>query len=345
MLQQYIKNYFLIALIIGTTILTIFIFQPFIYAIILAVIVAVVVYPLHKRIFTIFSGRKAISAFCTLSLVIIFLLIPLTFLTVKIFQETHQLYRSMSDTESRGVLIQNANQAIESIRNYIPTTDSTPIDVETYAKQGLKWIIGNFGNLFNSITSLITSFFIFIIALYYFLKEGHVLKNDIIALSPLSDVDDALIIRRLIKSINSVVRGNLVLAIVQGTLGAIGLAIFGVPNPILWGTFTAIAALIPGVGTSLVMVPATIYLYISGHTPQAIGLLVWAFAGVGLVDNFLGPHLVGQGSNIHPLIVLLSVLGGIAFFGPIGFLLGPLTINVLWVLIDVYSSKRKVQSQ
>ena len=99
----------------------------------------------------------------------------------------------------------------------------------------------------------------------------------------------------------------------------------------------AIAALIPSVGTALVFVPAIILLFISGQIFAAFGLLLWGALAVGLIDNFLGPKLIGRGMHLHPLLVLFSVLGGIVFFGPIGFVLGPIILSLLFALLDIYS--------
>jgi len=180
--------------------------------------------------------------------------------------------------------------------------------------------------------------FIFLVALYYLLKDGQKLKVAIIALSPLSDTDDETISQKLRGAINAVMKGSLLIAFIQGVLTSAGFAIFGVPNAILWGSVAVIAALIPGIGTALVLIPAILFLFITGEMFSGVGLIVWGVVAVGLVDNFLGPKLVGHGMQLHPLIILLSVFGGIGFFGPIGFLLGPLAISLLFVLIDIYFS-------
>ncbi|OQW98324.1 MAG: hypothetical protein BWK74_04780, partial [Desulfobacteraceae bacterium A6] len=138
--------------------------------------------------------------------------------------------------------------------------------------------------------------------------------------------------------INSVIKGNLTVAVIQGALTSAGFAVFGIPNAVLWGSVTAIAALIPGVGTSLVLIPAILFLFLSGKFLSGFGLLAWGAGAVGLVDNFLGPKLVGRGMQMHPFIILLSVLGGIGFFGPIGFLLGPLAISLLFAFLEIISS-------
>jgi predicted PurR-regulated permease PerM len=98
----------------------------------------------------------------------------------------------------------------------------------------------------------------------------------------------------------------------------------------------AIAALVPGVGTALVIFPAVIYVFWAGDLFRAVGLAVWGMLAVGLIDNFLGPKLIGNGIKMHSLLVLFSVLGGISFFGPVGLLLGPLALSLFFVLLDIY---------
>ena len=151
------------------------------------------------------------------------------------------------------------------------------------------------------------------------------------------DIHDETIFNKLALAINSVVRGNLAVAIIQGILTAVGFTIFGVPNAVLWGSVAAITALIPGIGTALVIFPAIIFLFISGEALSAFGLLLWGVMAVGLIDNFLGPKLASRGMRLHPFLILLSIFGGIGFFGPIGFLLGPIILSLLFALLEIYS--------
>ena len=121
----------------------------------------------------------------------------------------------------------------------------------------------------------------------------------------------------------------------------VGLAIFGVPNSALWGLVTMITALVPSIGTAIISVPAIIFLLITGNTFEAIGLLVWAVAVVGMIDNLLSPFIVGNKINLPPFLILFSVLGGISLLGPIGILVGPLTISMLYTLISIYRHEFK----
>jgi len=109
----------------------------------------------------------------------------------------------------------------------------------------------------------------------------------------------------------------------------------------LWGTVAAIAALVPGFGVSLVVIPAAAYLIISGEYAYAAGLFIWGYAGIVVIDHIIGPTLVNKGVRVHPFIVLLSILGGLLAFGLIGFILGPIILVVLFTLLEIYKSSFK----
>ena len=121
----------------------------------------------------------------------------------------------------------------------------------------------------------------------------------------------------------------------------LGLWIFNVPNGALWGVVAAVTSLLPTFGTAFVSVPAMIFLIALGDTTSAVGLLIWAIVVVGLVDNFLSPILVGSKTHIPPLLILFAVLGGISVLGPVGILVGPLTVSLLYTLISIYRNEFK----
>jgi len=160
-------------------------------------------------------------------------------------------------------------------------------------------------------------------------------------LSPLTDTNDALILKRLASAVRSVAVGTVSIAILQGVLTAIGLTIFGFDRAILWGCFAAFGALIPGVGTTVVFVPAIAFLIYNGSNLSAIALTVWGVLAVGLIDNLLGPYVMSRGNTMHPFFLLLSVLGGISLFGPIGFILGPVILSLFLVFLELYLVQMK----
>ena len=315
--------YFLLTILAGIFVLAFFIFKPFLYALILAMVFATVLQPVYQKIVGFTRGRQGLAALATILIVVAFIFTPFIFLGVQIFQEARQLYSSLNGLQN-------------SFQNYFPAAQEFSLNIDQYLKQGLSWLLQHLGSVFGSLAKMAVSSFVFLVALYYLLKDGQKLRAAVIALSPLSDADDETISQKLGMAINAVMKGNLLIALAQGILAMTGFAIFGIPNAVLWGSVAIITALIPGIGTALVLTPAILFLFLKGEVFSGVGLIVWGIGVVGLVDNFLGPKLIGRGTQLHPLIILLSVLGGIGFFGPIGFLLGPLVLSLLFALLEIY---------
>lgn len=329
--------YFLLAFLAMTAILVFFIFQPFLYVLILAIVFAVVFQPLNKKILSYTNNRQSLSAFLTILVVVILIFIPLAFIGAQIFKESLQLYSSLSNGNGKDSIVHVLNIFVNNVRGFLPDSFNFSIDFDSYFKQGLVWLLQNLGAVFSNLAKMMLNSFIFLMALYYLLKDGQNIKANIVALSPLNDKDDETILTKLERTINAVIKGNILIAVAQGFLTMIGFYIFGVPNAVIWGTVASVAAFIPGIGTSLVLMPAIAFLFLTGSFAQTLGMLIWSVMAVGLVDNFLAQRLIGRGARLHPLLVLFAVMGGLVFFGPLGLLLGPLTLSFLFALSSTYA--------
>lgn len=336
------QHYFFFALLAGALGLTVYIFLPFLTALIIAIVFSVIFRPMHLKIAQWLrrSEQSSLAALITLIIVAIVVITPLGILAGRISAEGQSVYAYLTDEGQRAHIIDILNNATLTISQkflgYYPVTSFDDFDVTHYAQSILKWSFTNIDSIFSSVATLALNLFILLFAMYYMLRDGGVLRRQIIAFSPLLDTYDEEIFTRLDRAIHSVVSGSLVVGLIQGILTGIGFSIFGVPNPALWGSLAVIAALIPGFGTSLVLIPAIVYLFLNGAMTPAIGLLVWAVVAVGMVDNFLAPMLMRRGIHIHQFIIFLSVMGGISFLGPIGFILGPLIVALLFALLDIY---------
>lgn len=341
MQNQTLRPYFLVLFLVGACTLTAAIFWPFLKPLALAAVFAVVLQGLYNRVSRLLGGWPSTSALLTVVISVFFILLPLSLVGVLVGNEARDVYVSLETGNGQSTIAQIFLRVDESFGGVFPGirefSRSASIDVNTYTKEALQWITGHAGEIFSSASQLLLAFFIFFIALYYLLRDGKRVRQVLIELSPLNDREDARVFDRLELAVNSVIKGNLVIALVQGVLTTIGFTLFGVPNTILWGTVAAVAALIPGIGTGLVFIPAIAFLFFTGATAAALGLFVWGALGVGLIDNFLGPKLVGRGMNLHPLLVLLSVLGGLMYFGPTGIFLGPLSLSLLFSLLSIYA--------
>ncbi|NDB60707.1 AI-2E family transporter, partial [bacterium] len=217
--------------------------------------------PLHRFISRIFSNRdqsSSLSTFITLTIVAVVVIIPLIFLSKQIYVESEDLYYSLTDEGSRSSLISSLNAFSASLSNKLggifPSYNFDDFNITRYVQNFLEWSFANLDTIFSSVARFALQIFIMLFALFYLLRDGVKLKQDIIALSPLSDNYDEKIFSKLKLAIRSVVTGTLVVGMIQGFLTGLGFFIFGVPNPALWGSFAVLAALIPGIGTSLVIV-------------------------------------------------------------------------------------------
>ena len=348
MQSQRLRPYFLLFTLLGVITLTAAVFWPFLKPLALAAVFAVVLQGFYTRIVSALGGWPSVAALLTVIVSIVLILLPLSLVGALVGQEARNLYLSLEGGGQNTI----SNMLLQADANFGPiipgfgeSVRDISANLDLYTREGLQWIAGHAGDIFSGASQLFLSLFIFFIALYYLLRDGKRVRQTLIELSPLSDEEDAGVFNRLELAVNSTIKGSLTIALIQGVLATLGFAIFGVPNPVLWGTVAAIAALIPGFGTALVIVPAIAFLFFTGATLPALGLLIWGALAVGLVDNLLGPKLIGSGMKLHPLLVLLSVLGGLMFYGPAGIFLGPLTLALLFALLSIYADVTRVFSE
>jgi len=165
---------------------------------------------------------------------------------------------------------------------------------------------------------------------YFLLRDGHDLVNTLIHALPMGDERERLLFRKFAEVARATVKGNLLVAMIQGMLGGLIFWILGLPAALLWSVVMAVLSLIPAVGAGLVWLPAAVYLYAAGDWVSATVLIVYGVLVIGLVDNLLRPILVGRDTKLPDWMVLLSTLGGIAMVGINGFVVGPL-VAVLFV--------------
>lgn len=321
-----LQIYFFIALFGVVIVLLLGVFSPFISVLAIAGALAVVFQPVMRFFQKTFFDSKITAVILTVILAILLVAVPITIFSTVLFKEVQQVYTFISGSENFFGSIENA------IHKVIPG-----IDFKASFDQAVTGVTGSLTSIFATTAKVALFSILGLIAFFYFLKDGKNFIDILLRISPLQHEYDEKIAKTMERAINSIIRGSLVVALVQGLMTGVGFWIFGVPNPALWGSVTVIAALVPTVGTGLVTIPAVIFLLLGGHTFAGVGLLVWGLAGVGLIDNLLGPILIGRGVHIHPFLIILAVLGGLSFFGLAGFLLGPLVLSLFFALSELYS--------
>lgn len=329
-----IEKYFFFGLLFATFIFTFLIFRPFWAILILGISFSIVLQPIYEWIKKILPGWLA--SLLTVLLFTIILCGPIFAIETMVFNQSQEVYKTAILNSDKGPMIESINNGINSI---LPS--GVTFDINQKITDFISYVTSNIAAIFSGAISAFFSFILMLLIMFYFIKDGAKWKKTLVIFSPLPDKDDEKIITRLVQAVNAVVVGYLFIALIQGLMLGFGFWIFGVPHGALWGTVAAIASLIPTIGTALISIPAIIFLFLTGNLSAAIGLLIWAALAVGMIDNFLSPIVVGTKINISPMLILFSVLGGISLLGPIGILVGPLAISLLYTLISIYRNEFK----
>ncbi len=332
---SFVQNTFFFALLFAAALLMWQLLIPFWGVLALAAIIVVICYPLHKRVKAhVYKENETLAAFASLIVVLFAVILPLTIIGSFLLRETVSVY-SMFNTSSYTSFTGALSHIETLVQTFVP---EFTLDISGIVSQVATFIASHLVSLFAGTASTVFYFFLTLIATFYFFRDGATITKYLVKLSPLKDGEDSFILDRLATSVRSVALGTVLVALIQGILTSVGLWFFGFDRAILWGVVASIGALVPGVGTAVVFVPAFFYLIAIESYFKASGVAIWALLAVGLIDNILGPYLMSRGNPLHPFVILLSVLGGIALMGPIGFILGPVIASLFTVLVELFSS-------
>lgn len=313
------------------------ILEPFILVIIVAAVVTVILSPIDKRLKKLIKRPRVSAALLSIAVFFLVFIPVLTVLLLMVTQASDLVRTATSDTTWLDELKATATPLIQALP--APVQDEiAAVDLSEIGKSVASWAFQNVGNVFSSSTALILNTFIFFMCLYYLLTNREHLYNEALALSPLANETDKMLFKRIVNTVRGVVFGVLLVAIIQGVIAGIGMTIFGVPGALIWAALTVVAGLIPILGTALVLIPAVLYLLFTGSTTAAIGLLIWSVVFVAMVDNLVGPSLIGGRAHLHSFLVLIAVLGGLAAFGAVGAIAGPTILAALLGLLELYKS-------
>lgn len=326
------EKYFLFGLLATVFVLTLAILYPFLTVFAIAAAFAVVINPVYTWIKKHVTKNK--SGLASLLTIILFLLVlcgPLFFMGTVIFNQAQNAYQFIIQNGDTNLFIQKIDSSINKL---MPS--GFTFNTHEKVSDMISFLSSNIGNFFTATFNTVLMAMLTVFTMFYLLKNGEDWKNGLIKLLPLSEKNIKEILTSLKNSVNRILKGSFFIAIVQGILAWIGLWIFGVPNPALWGVVAGMASFVPTLGTSIVFVPAILFLLFTGMQIQALGLLLWAMLLVGMIDNILSPYIISKNTEVPSIFILFSILGGITLMGPIGILMGPLVLSLLYSLVAIY---------
>jgi predicted PurR-regulated permease PerM len=340
-------------LLAAVTLLFFWILWPFSGAILWATVLAILFEPLYHRVLRGMPQWHDVAAASTLIIIIVIVIVPLTLIVTSLISEAVGVYNRFQSGE------QTFNSDFQWVREALPAWAVNVLDrlglpdslaalrerLSAALLESGRFLAGQAVNIGQTTAAFIVSLFVMLYLLFFLLRDGRELSRRIGNAIPLRAEQKEALLERFTVAVRAIVKGSIVVALVQGTLGSLMFAILGIGSPMLWGALMAIFSLLPVVGTGLIWAPVAIYLLVTGAFWQGIVLLAYGMLVISLVDNILRPILIGQDTKIPDYVVLISTLGGIATFGPNGFVIGPVIAAMFLAVWAVFSASRQGSSE
>lgn len=325
---------------------------PYYGAIFWGAILAIIFQPLHRRLLEKTHGRRNLAALITLVVVILIVIIPLILITASLIQEGAAIYQRMD----RGEL--NMGNYTEQVLSIFPPWVHEQLSrfgvdnvfnlrekLTQGALQASKFIASQAVSIGQNAFQFLISMGVMLYLLFFLLRDGSNLARHSKQLIPLSDEHQQHLFRKFTTVVRATVKGNIVVALTQGTLGGIMFWVLGIEGALLWGVVMTFLSLLPAVGAALIWLPVAIYFLVTGAIWQGVVLIMFGVLVIGLVDNVLRPLLVGKDTKIPDYVILISTLGGLAVFGLNGFVIGPLFAALFIACWDLFPSAIRMNTE
>ena len=333
---------FLIALTVLITLLFVLVIRPFLLAVLLAAIFSGMAHPLYVSFLRLLRGRKAWASVSTIAVILLVVGLPLLLVLGLVASQAVELSQGAGPWIERRIAdLDGLDRRLAEVpfladlpglRNLIPTGQEIVVLVGEAASALGSLLFGSLAAVTRATVGFLLQLFIVFYAMFFFLIDGRATLDRILFYVPLAPVDDRRLLERFVSVTRATIKGSLLIGIIQGVLAGLAFQVVGVAGAAFWGAVTAVVSVIPAVGVVFVWGPVVVYLGLTGHPGAALGLLVWSALVVSTVDNFLRPRLVGRDARMPDLLILLSTFGGLALFGPAGFIVGPI-VAALFVTV------------
>lgn len=330
------------------------ILMPFLTAITWAVILTILVYPLYAWLLQRLRGRGSLAALTVIAVIILLVIAPGIELVRFLSEETILVVQSLrSLLEEGGKQEWLAKPWVQQLVSwwYLVSFRLTDLNIDwkamvaQAAQASSKVLVDHVRGIAQNVLVFTVNVIIALITLFFLLRDGKEFIRRLQRLLPMDREHQQRLFRNIVDAVLAVVYGSFVVAMVQGLLAGLAYYFLGVPFAVLWGVVTAFVALLPVGGSTLVSIPATIYLFLQGETIRAFVLLAWSLGIVGTIDNVLKPLLIGNRLGLPVLFLFLGILGGLALFGAVGIILGPVIFALLRALLDLYSEEYRQENE
>ncbi len=336
------EKYIVPVLIVFTLVLSLLLVRPFIAPLLAGAIVAYLFYPLFMWLSTFIKNRTVVATLVTFIMLLLFIA-PLVLVLTTFSQDAYPIYLEAKQILLQGDLLESCTaQVCATVKTFFEN-NHVRLVVQRVLESATTSTINYTSRLLITLPQRALELFIGLFVFFYLLKDGDKIKKKLISLLHMAKKKKEYILKRFDDMMYAIVFGSILVAFLQGFLGTIGFALFGIKSPIVWGIIMFFLALIPHTGTGLVWIPASLLMIIQGMSLgdnllilKGIGLFGYGLIFIGAIDNILRPKIIGERSRIHPIIILIGILGGIGLMGLSGIFVGPVILAMTLTLIDLY---------
>ena len=348
MRNKFERPSFILAL-IAISLVFIYLMLPFLSPLLWSSVIAILFHPLHSFLLKKFNGKKNLAASITVILVTLLVVLPAIFIATTLVKQGVEIYKQLESQEiNPRQLTEQAIQAIPQAESFLARFNIDPSDlkdkVTNISTSAAKFITNNFFSFGQDTMHFFINLGLFLYVSFFFIRDGKSISRRIFDSIPLSPQRNKLIFIKFREVTRATVKGNLVIALIQGTLGGIIFAVLGLPAALLWGVLMVLLSLIPVVGASLIWLPAAVIFISSGELIKGVILIFFGVIVIGLIDNILRPILIGKDTKLPDYLVLLSTIGGLTLFGMNGFILGPLTAALFVTMWSLFEKDAKADT-
>ena len=317
---------------------------PFIDTLILAIVMASMFHPVQVFLERHLNGRKNLAALIIVLIITFVIAIPVFVFTSSLVAQGLDTVNRTNDWLREGKLQQlvqdpRINDFLGKMQERFPFLEVSKADITNdilYLSRTIgQFLLGKVASILSNVASLVAHFFIMIFIAFYLVRDGREMVNNIRYYIPLRAEQEDRIINGIRVVTKSVLLGTFLTAMFQGVAAGVAYSMLSFPG-LFWGTMTALASLIPLVGTYLIFVPITLYLVLLGEIKSAVFLAIWSIVAGGIIDNFIRPFLMKGKSKMSPFYIFLAILGGVQYFGLQGILYGPLILSFAMIMLFIY---------
>ncbi|MDF2177447.1 AI-2E family transporter [Aliiglaciecola sp. CAU 1673] len=334
------QRFFLLSLGL-VTLLFAYLLQSFFGVIFWSCVIGILFYPLFAKLESAFGGRANLAALTTLLLCCVMVIVPALVILASFFAEGARLYEKLESGElDPGQYIEQFKLSFPIMQDFFARfgidLDNLKSNVAQGAISASQMLAENAVQLGQGTMTLLLHLGVLLYISFFILRDGPQLIAILVSALPLGDEREHLLFRKFYEVTRATIKGNLVVAVMQGAMGGLIFWLLGLQSPLLWAVVMTLLSLVPVVGAALIWAPVALYLLVSGNWIDGLILIAFGAGVIGLVDNILRPVLVGRDTALPDYLVLLSTLGGFAVFGMNGFVVGPLIAALFLTFWDIF---------